>query len=301
MISEFDLSFPLLFDEDKRLANALGDTALPADVVRGAGRADPGDLHRRRAQRHDPSHLDRAIPRRAGRLMVETFPDWWTPFRDRVTSARTEDFTRLTTPPEGGRPSAVLVLFAEETPGDPDVLVLQRAARHAHARGPTGVSRAEPPTPARPIRSTRRCARRPRRSGSTRRRSTCRGCCRRCSSRSAGSSSPRCSPGGASRIRSGRSTSPRSTSVHRVRIADLVDPRNRVRVRHPSGWVGPAFHAGDMLIWGFTAGILYGAARHGWLVRAVGLDRAARTASVLGSVGRTRPRLAVSSGIGTVP
>ncbi|HUV47524.1 MAG TPA: CoA pyrophosphatase, partial [Actinomycetes bacterium] len=30
-------------------------------------------------------------------------------------------------------------------------------------------------------------------------------------------------------------------SVHRVPIAELADPARRVRVRHPSGYVGPAF------------------------------------------------------------
>jgi 8-oxo-dGTP pyrophosphatase MutT (NUDIX family) len=45
-------------------------------------------------------------------------------------------------------------------------------------------------------------------------------------------------------------------SVARVPLADLVDPANRVRVRHPSGWVGPGFAVADMLVWGFTAGIL---------------------------------------------
>jgi hypothetical protein len=44
--------------------------------------------------------------------------------------------------------------------------------------------------------------------------------------------------------------------VARVPVADLVDPANRLRVRHPSGYVGPAFTAGGMLVWGFTAGIL---------------------------------------------
>jgi len=45
-------------------------------------------------------------------------------------------------------------------------------------------------------------------------------------------------------------------SVSRVPLAVLADPANRVRVRHPSGHVGPAFRAGGMLVWGFTAGLL---------------------------------------------
>jgi hypothetical protein len=43
-----------------------------------------------------------------------------------------------------------------------------------------------------------------------------------------------------------------------VPIAHLADPANRFRVSHPSGYVGPAFAAPGMLVWGFTAGILNG-------------------------------------------
>lgn len=45
-------------------------------------------------------------------------------------------------------------------------------------------------------------------------------------------------------------------AVHRVRVAQLADPANRLRVRHPAGYIGPAFHADGMLVWGFTAGLL---------------------------------------------
>jgi 8-oxo-dGTP pyrophosphatase MutT (NUDIX family) len=45
-------------------------------------------------------------------------------------------------------------------------------------------------------------------------------------------------------------------SVARVPIADLVEPANRLRIRHPSGFYGPAFKVADLLVWGFTAGVL---------------------------------------------
>lgn len=45
-------------------------------------------------------------------------------------------------------------------------------------------------------------------------------------------------------------------AVARVPLAELVDPANRLTVRHPSGWVGPAFEVADLLVWGFTAGLL---------------------------------------------
>ena len=45
-------------------------------------------------------------------------------------------------------------------------------------------------------------------------------------------------------------------SVVRVPLARLTDPEHRLSVRHPSGWVGPAFDTGGLLVWGFTAGVL---------------------------------------------
>jgi 8-oxo-dGTP pyrophosphatase MutT (NUDIX family) len=46
-------------------------------------------------------------------------------------------------------------------------------------------------------------------------------------------------------------------SVARVPLAELADPANRLRIRGPSGFLGPAFRVRDMLVWGFTAGILH--------------------------------------------
>jgi 8-oxo-dGTP pyrophosphatase MutT (NUDIX family) len=44
--------------------------------------------------------------------------------------------------------------------------------------------------------------------------------------------------------------------VARVPLAELVDPARRFRVRHPAGFVGPAFEVAGMVVWGFTAGVL---------------------------------------------
>ena len=44
--------------------------------------------------------------------------------------------------------------------------------------------------------------------------------------------------------------------VEHVGIATLVDPDNRVTVVHPSGYRGPGFTVHDMLVWGFTAGVI---------------------------------------------
>lgn len=45
-------------------------------------------------------------------------------------------------------------------------------------------------------------------------------------------------------------------AVVHVPVADLVNPENRVRVRHPSGFVGPAFLVGGLTVWGFTGGLI---------------------------------------------
>lgn len=41
-----------------------------------------------------------------------------------------------------------------------------------------------------------------------------------------------------------------------VSVRALTDPANRFRVRHPSGWLGPAFEVDGLFVWGFTAGLL---------------------------------------------
>lgn len=48
-----------------------------------------------------------------------------------------------------------------------------------------------------------------------------------------------------------------TAAVARVPIAELADPTNRFQVRRPGGdWKGPAFTAGGLFVWGFTAGLL---------------------------------------------
>jgi 8-oxo-dGTP pyrophosphatase MutT (NUDIX family) len=47
-----------------------------------------------------------------------------------------------------------------------------------------------------------------------------------------------------------------TAAVARVPVADLADPANRGRVRHPAGYIGPAFEVAGMVVWGFTAGLV---------------------------------------------
>nr|MBA2558317.1 CoA pyrophosphatase [Propionibacteriales bacterium] len=47
-----------------------------------------------------------------------------------------------------------------------------------------------------------------------------------------------------------------TASVHTITLAELLDPSNRVTIRHPSGFLGPGFLVRDLVVWGFTAGVL---------------------------------------------
>ena len=47
-----------------------------------------------------------------------------------------------------------------------------------------------------------------------------------------------------------------TATVVRVPVATLADPVNRFQVRHPSGYVGPAFSVAGLVVWGFTGGLL---------------------------------------------
>jgi 8-oxo-dGTP pyrophosphatase MutT (NUDIX family) len=187
--------------------------------------------------------------------MSHELPPWCEPLLSRVSSARVEDFTRLRTPSSGGRASAVLVLLGEQPPHGPDVLMLQRAATlRNHAGQPAFPGGAADPDDADPAATALREAQEevdldP-------------------SSVTVLAQLPRLwipvsefvvTPVLAwwHRPHPVRPREPAEVAhVARLPVAELVDPANRLRVRHPSGWVGPAFQARGMLVWGFTAGVL---------------------------------------------
>nr|WP_204332157.1 CoA pyrophosphatase [Geodermatophilus sabuli] len=75
--------------------------------------------------------------------------------------------------------------------------------------------------------------------------------------------------------------------VARVPLADLTDPANRFRTRHPAGYVGPAFEVAGMVVWGFTAALLDA------ILEAAGLARPwdADDVRPLPALGRRRPLL----------
>ena len=187
--------------------------------------------------------------------MTVGLPDWWEPLLSRVRAARTEDFTRLATPERGGRASAVLVLLGEQRPGEPDVLVLQRAATlRTHAGQPAFPGGAADPGDADSAATALREAEEevgldP-------------------ASVTVVAQLPRLwipvsdfvvTPVLAWWHRP-HEVHPRQPAevahVARLPVAELIDPANRLSVRHPSGWIGPAFQVRGMLVWGFTAGVL---------------------------------------------
>ena len=49
-----------------------------------------------------------------------------------------------------------------------------------------------------------------------------------------------------------------AASIDIVPVVVLTDPAHRARVRHPSGYTGPAFEVNGHLIWGLTAHLLDG-------------------------------------------
>nr|WP_205809022.1 CoA pyrophosphatase [Micromonospora sp. HNM0581] len=177
------------------------------------------------------------------------------PLLGRLGTARTEDFTQLRTPDRGGRESAVLVLLGEDASSGPDVLVLQRAAtlrNHAgqpafpggvadpedHDAAATALREANEEVGLDPT-SVTVLAQLPRLWIPV----------------SEFVVTPVLAWWHAPHPVDSREPA-EVAHVARLPIAELVDPDNRLQVRHPSGWTGPAFSVRGMLVWGFTAGVL---------------------------------------------
>lgn len=188
--------------------------------------------------------------------MKTPLPQWWEPLLTRVRGARIEDLTHLPLPPDGtARPSAVLVLLGEQDGRGPDVLVLQRAATlRNHAGQPAFPGGGSEPGDADAAATALREA-----------------------AEEVGLD-PRTVEVVATLPelwipvsgyvvtpvlawwREPHEVRPRDRGevarVARLPVADLVNPAHRLRIRHSSGYVGPAFRVHGMLVWGFTAGVL---------------------------------------------
>ena len=184
----------------------------------------------------------------------DALPEWLRPVADTARTVRPEQLSRFLPPEEGGRESAVLVLFGEG-PDGPDLLLIQRAATvSSHPGQPAFPGGAVDDTDADVVAAALREA----------------------------EEETGLDPSGVHVFAtlpalwlppSGfvvtpvlgwwRAPSPVAVvdpgeveSVVRVPVAELLDPANRVSVSHPSGFVGPAFEVRGLLVWGFTAGLL---------------------------------------------
>ena len=182
-------------------------------------------------------------------------PEWWEPLRTRAARSRADDFGRLPAPVDDALDSAVLVLLGAQGADGPDVLLLQRAATLRHHAGqvafpggvvepedadvaatalreaqeevgldPTGVRIVTPLPPLWiPVSNFR--------------------------------VTPVLAwwhaPHAVGPVDHGE-----VARVERLTIAELVEPENRLMIRHPDGWVGPAFRTRGLLVWGFTAAVL---------------------------------------------
>lgn len=187
--------------------------------------------------------------------MTTALPTWFEPLLTRVRRARAEDFSRLPTPDRGGRESAVLVLLGEDAAHGPDVLILQRAATlRSHAGQPAFPGGAVEPGDADATATALREAEEEVGVDPT--------------SVTVLAHLPRLwIPVSRFVVTPVLAWWHRPHEVHprqpdevahvvRIPVAELADPDNRCRVRHPSGWTGPAFQVRGMLVWGFTAGVL---------------------------------------------
>ena len=183
-----------------------------------------------------------------------TIPDWLAPLVQATADIQVQDLTRYAPPEDAERRSAVLILFGESD-GQPDVLLIERAHQmRSHAGQPAFPGGGVDDTDDGPIGAALREA----------------------------AEETGLDPDGVQVVAvlpdlfvppSGYVVTPvvgwwrhpsavtvkdpaEVASVHRVPLAELADPSNRFQVRHPSGYIGPAFGVRDLVVWGFTGGLL---------------------------------------------
>jgi len=185
-----------------------------------------------------------------------TTPTWLQQLVDAIPTVRAEHFTRILPPEEGGRDSAVLVLFAEGVEG-PDLLLIERAhTMRSHAGQPAFPGGAQDPEDDGPVGAALREAKEEVGLDPS-------------TVEVLGVLPALFLPPSGFVVRPvvGYWHDPHHVdvvdanevaAVVRVPIAELTDPANRYRVGHPSGFIGPAFAVRGLVVWGFTAGLVAG-------------------------------------------
>jgi 8-oxo-dGTP pyrophosphatase MutT (NUDIX family) len=210
-----------------------------------------------------------AAPREVRR--PDGLPSWFAPLLDAAATVPAEELTRLRVPEGGGRESAVLVLLGEGDDG-PDVLLIERARDMSNHAG-------QPAFPGGVVDEVDDGA------VSTALREAVEE-----TGLVASGVEPLVELPGLW-VPSGFVVRPvlawwrapsevyvvdpvEVAAVHRVPVSELTDPARRLRVRHSSGYVGPAFDVRGMRVWGFTGGLL------ATLIRLAGWERPWDTARV---------------------
>jgi 8-oxo-dGTP pyrophosphatase MutT (NUDIX family) len=185
---------------------------------------------------------------------VTDLPDWLQPLARAVDGVTPEELTRIPTPAAGARASAVLALFGEG-PDGPDLLFIERASTlRSHAGQPAFPGGAIDPTDDGPVDAALREAEEE--VGLDR----------------AGVVPFAVLPGlylppsgflvecVLAWWREPADVGPvdlgEVAAVERIPIRDLVDPANRCEVHLMSGLSGPGFTVGQLLVWGFTGGLV---------------------------------------------
>jgi 8-oxo-dGTP pyrophosphatase MutT (NUDIX family) len=183
-------------------------------------------------------------------------PGWLQPLVDAIPTVKGEHFTRFLPPAEGGRQSAVLVLFAEG-PDGPDLLLIERATTmRSHAGQPAFPGGALDPEDDGPVAGALREAQeevglRPETVDVL------------------GILPALYLPPSGFVVHPvvgwwrephevGVVDAAEVASVVRVPLSELTAADNRFRITHSSGLIGPAFDAGGLMVWGFTAGLIAG-------------------------------------------
>ena len=159
---------------------------------------------------------------------LDVAPGWLAPIVRATRDVRPDDLSLFLPPPAGGRQGSVLMLFGQGA-GGPDVLIIERARdMRSHAGQPAFPGGAVDPGDDGAVGAALREA----------------------------WEETDLDPGGVEVLGALPALwLPPSGFVVSPVVAWWRNP-SPVRVRHPSGYVGPGFTVRGMLVWGFTGGIL---------------------------------------------